>query len=498
MIKYAVFLALLLAGPLRAEPFGATPPIDQRMIADVTEAALSFMRPRTLDEIGADQLSLWGLRGLTAIDPHLTVDRQGGALRLMLRGATVYTAPLPEPPDFGAWGDLIAHTSRAAWDVSEPVRRAGTRMVIQRFFGDLLNHLDPYSRYASPQDAESEANRRNGRAGIGIELGQGPTGFVVRAVTQGSPAASAGIRPGDRLTEIDEQPLDGADLIAARALLAGPEDTRVILTLRGSGLRKVVLTRTILTQQSVFAQRRGPLLVLRISGFVHDTAARLAAELGRIGAMPGLRAVVIDLRGNRGGLLRQAIAAAETLLPSGRLASTEGRDPAATQVFDANGADLTHGMKLIVLVDGGTASAAEILAASLADRRRAVVIGSSTLGKGLVQTIYPLPDQGALSLTWSRVLAPSGWPLQALGVMPQLCTSLGEEALHRQLTNLAAGQLDLAPVLARHHAARAPVDPEEVLQLRNACPAAEGRDSDLAAARMLAESAQAYSAALLP
>jgi carboxyl-terminal processing protease len=181
-------------------------------------------------------------------------------------------------------------------------------MVIQRFFGDLLNHLDPYSRYASPQDAESEANRRNGRAGIGIELGQGPTGFVVRAVTQGSPAASAGIRPGDRLTEIDEQPLDGADLIAARALLAGPEDTRVILTLRGSGLRKVVLTRTILTQQSVFAQRRGPLLVLRISGFVHDTAARLAAELGRIGAMPGLRAVVIDLRGNRGGLLRQQIA----------------------------------------------------------------------------------------------------------------------------------------------------------------------------------------------
>jgi carboxyl-terminal processing protease len=155
-------------------------------------------------------------------------------------------------------------------------------------------------------------------------------------------------------------------------------------------------------------------------------------------------------------------------------------------------------MKLIVLVDGGTASAAEILAASLADRRRAVVIGSSTLGKGLVQTIYPLPDQGALSLTWSRVLAPSGWPLQALGVMPQLCTSLGEEALHRQLTRLAAGQLDLAPVLARHHAARAPVDPEEVLQLRNACPAAEGRDSDLAAARMLAESAQAYSAALLP
>lgn len=507
MVRRAfVLVLLLLSAPLRAEPFGATPPLDQRLIADVTEAALGFMRPRTLDEISTAQLSLWGLRGLTTIDPLLTVDEHGGALRLMLRGATVFTSPLPQPPapapdtapDTAPWGDLIAHASRAAWDVSEPVRRAGTQVVIQRFFGDLLNHLDPYSRYATPQEAEAEANRRNGRAGVGLELTLGSTGFIVRGVAPNSPAARAGIRPGDRLTEIDDQPLDGADLTAARALLAGPEDTRVSLTLRGTAWRRLELTRVILTQPSVFAQRRGPLLVLRITGFVHDTAASLAAELGRIGTMPGLRAVVLDLRGNRGGLLRQAIAAAETLVPNGRLASTEGRDPAATQSFEANGADLTHGMPLIVLVDGGTASAAEILAAALADRRRAVVIGSATLGKGLVQTIYPLPDQGALSLTWSRVLAPAGWPLQALGVMPQLCTSLGDEALRRQLARLAAGQLDLAPVLARHHAARAPVPTDEILLLRNACPAAEGREGDLAAARLLAENMASYTAALMP
>jgi carboxyl-terminal processing protease len=207
---------------------------------------------------------------------------------------------------------------------------------------------------------------------------------------------------------------------------------------------------------------------------------------------------VFDLRGNRGGLLRQAAATAETVLPHGLIATTQGRDPQSIHVFQANSQDLADGLPLVVLVDGRSASAAEILAAALSDERRAVVVGSSTLGKGLVQTVTPLPDGGELFITWSRVLAPRGWPIQGLGVLPEVCTSLGQDALDRQLDALAAGQQPMAPMLARHERARAPMPVSQILDIRNSCPAAEGRDSDLRAARFLITNPRAYETALLP
>jgi carboxyl-terminal processing protease len=150
------------------------------------------------------------------------------------------------------------------------------------------------------------------------------------------------------------------------------------------------------------------------------------------------------------------------------------------------------------MVDGRSASAAEILAAALADRGRGVVIGSSTLGKGLVQTIAPLPDGGELFVTWSRVLAPRGWPIQGLGVLPQVCTSLGQDALSWQLAALAQGHQTMAKALETHRTARAPLQPTQILAIRNACPAAEGRESDLDTARLLILDPAAYAAALLP
>jgi carboxyl-terminal processing protease len=152
----------------------------------------------------------------------------------------------------------------------------------------------------------------------------------------------------------------------------------------------------------------------------------------------------------------------------------------------------------VVAVDGRTASAAEILAAALTDRGRAVAVGSTTLGKGLVQTIDPLPDGGELFVTWSRVLAPLGWPLQGLGVLPQVCTSLGEATLQRQLDALAEGTQPMQHEIDAARAARAPLSPTQVLAIRNACPAAEGRDADLATARVLIDNPAAYAAALLP
>ncbi len=150
-----------------------------------------------------------------------------------------------------------------------------------------------------------------------------------------------------------------------------------------------------------------------------------------------------------------------------------------------------------MLVDGQTASAAEILSAALADNGRAVVIGSETLGKGLVQTVTSLPDGGELFVTWSRVLAPRGWPLQTLGVMPQVCTSLGQSALQSQLAALQNGENLMAPALAQARAIRAPASVNAILSVRGQCPADIGSDLDFTAAGFLLSNPEAYRAALL-
>jgi carboxyl-terminal processing protease len=251
--------------------------------------------------------------------------------------------------------------------------------------------------------------------------------------------------------------------------------------------------------ETVYAQRTGDMLVLQVTAFNRSTDSHIAQamEQRHVGPRPP-DGIVLDLRGNRGGLLRQAVATADSLLPAGIVAMAIGRDPQATRIWRSSAGQLAEGVPVVVIVDGRTASAAEILAAAVADRGRGVVIGSSTLGKGLVQTIAPLPDGGELFVTWSRVLAPLGWPIQGLGVLPQVCTSLGQKALDRQLAELALGRQPMAQALATHRAARAPMPPAQILAIRSACPAAEGRETDLGTARQLIQDPAAYAAALLP
>ena len=494
-----VLLTFAIPSRPHAESFSATANFNQRLIADVVGTALAFMAPRILEPETTAQLAIWGLRGMNTLDPRLSAAATPQTLTLSLSGKTILSLPLPAE-DPNAWGQAVAALARTGWDSSEAVRHAGTTGVIGAFFDELFNHLDPYSRYATPRDAAEEQVRRNGRAGIGLDVVRTANAFTIRAIVPGSPASGSDIRPGDVLLSIDGLPLDDADLNAVGALLAGPEDSTVTLSLRTANKprRDVALRRAILTPPTVFAARDHDLLVVRVTGFARNTATSLGAELARglAGPKPP-RAVALDLRGNRGGLLQQAATVAEMFLPGGPVASTAGRDPAARHEFRANGVDMAHGLPVILLVDGRTASAAEVLAAALSDDGRAVVVGSATLGKGLVQTILPLPDGGALSLTWSRVLAPLGWPLQALGVMPQVCTSLGEDNLHRQLAELVQGKQPMQRAVERNRTARAPLLPAEVLEIRNACPASEGRDSDMVAAKFLLDTPSAYDAALI-
>lgn len=491
----------LIAWSAYADPFTPGQGLDRALIAEVTTAALAFTGPRTLEPVPASRLTLWGVRGLSTLDPRITIEARDNDLNVFMAGRPVLMLDLPPEADEQAWGVLAARVVQAAWNSSEPVRRAGTQGIITGFFNEMFSHLDPYSRYLPPREATRERDDRRGQVKLGltVELRDGVP--MVTRVARGGPGAIAGLRAGDRLISIDGRTIEAGAAIGDIAdLLDGEEGSTVSVEALGPDgrVRRLTVARELVVPITVKASRAGMLLVLRVTGFNRDTAAALARELSQ--AVTGPRppsGAVLDLRGNRGGLLREAVAAAETLLSGGTVIRTTGRGADANRDYTAEGHDLFAGRPVVVLVDGLTASAAEVLAAGLADQGRAVLVGSVTFGKGLVQTITSLPDGGDLFVSWRRVIAPLDWPIQALGVMPRICTSLGDGFIRAQLTALGHGRLLLAPAVARATAARAPLPPAEALEIRGACPPAEGGAPDMVVARFVLDHPKAYEVAAM-
>ncbi len=507
MSRRALLVLFLIALPgLWAPGAVAAPVFDAAAAASVWGTALAYIAPRALQAVAVPQMTLWGLNGLTALDPDLNAALQDEQIRLYGPDRLLIALPVPAADDAAGWGKAAAAVANAAFAASVPLQQAGTQGVIDSFFDELFNHFDPYSRYEPPLEAAQHQLMITGIAGAGLSLGRQGNNVVVASVAAAGPAAEAGVTVGAVVLAIDGKAVSAGDVAALNDNLNGILGSNVTLKLGDpadpANSNDVTLTRAFVPPQSVFNDSSPVelpgVLVLRIAGFNKGTSEQFSAALVAGMAATAADAVIIDLRGNRGGVLRQAVLIADTLLASGKIAEAAGRDPDADQNFAAEGSDVTGGLPIVVLVDGQSASAAEILAAALADDRRAVVVGSATLGKGLVQTVTALPDGGELYVTWSRVLAPRGWPLQTLGVLPQVCTSLGSSGLQEQLAALAKGQDLLAPSLAASRAARAPVPLADILNIRNQCPAAIGSDLDYtAAANLLAQPAM-YKAAVLP
>jgi carboxyl-terminal processing protease len=463
--------------------------------------ALAFIAPRILEPVAVSQLTIWGLQGLSALDPEISLTVRDGNLLIMRHGLALAPLPLPNDAEPAAWARMAVQATLVLYPVSFPLRRAGAQGIIQGFFDEMFSHIDPYSRYIPPAEAGEDRASRGGRAGLGLTVVKRGRAIVVGAVVRDSPASIAGIKPVDVLAAVDGQRTVDQDPETIAALLSGAEGSAVTLTWRGRDgkLRDTPMTRVMVPPETVFATRYADVLVLRITSFSQSTASHIALSVQDALSEPHpVDGIVLDLRDNRGGLLRQAVTAADTFLPAGIIATTTGRDPDAVHMWQSAEGELAENVPLVILVDGRTASAAEVLAAALADRGRAVVVGSATVGKGLVQTIDPLPDGGELFVTWSAILAPLGWPIQGLGVLPQVCTSLGQDALNRQMALLSNGIQPMAAAIRAERAARAPVPPATVLKLRAPCPAAEGHDADLETARRLIADPATYAAALLP
>ncbi len=499
-----VFLLLLFSWSAPAQTIaGPTESVfPAPLAAHVFATAYAFMAPRTLEPVSIPRLAIWLLHGFAVLDPSLSAEQQDDAVVLRAGGQIVLSRPAPGESDASAWGDVTAALAARAWEVSALVRRGGAQGLIRGLFDELFTHLDPYSRYSPPGEIEIDRQGRRSDGGLGLILGQGASDVVIQDVLAGSPAARSGVPPGASLIALEGEPLAHADPVIVAAMLAGPPETHVRIVIRThEGRRQTLdLVRALVPPQTVFASTApDDLLILRLTGFQRGTSQQLVAALdGAFGGHTRPRGLVLDLRGNRGGFLQQSVDIVGALLGSGLIATTAGRDPAANRVLVADAEAHADDVPVAVLVDGRTASAAEITAAALADNRRAVVIGSATLGKGLMQTVTTLPDGGELYVTWSRVLAPLGWPIQDLGVFPQLCTSLGAVALAQELDALDRGDRPLAQALAAQRTARAPVAPNIVLEIRSACPAALGTDADIEAAHYLLTHPVAYGNALLP
>ncbi|MBS4075135.1 PDZ domain-containing protein [Ameyamaea chiangmaiensis] len=510
-------VASLLASPVAWRPHAAraqTPAtggasaggFDATEFSAVIATALTFLGPRTLEAHPASDFALWGLNGLGALDPALSVVAPAPTGRavptvVLQNGQTALVSlPRPAPDDTNGWAALVTRFAEEAWQASATLRSGGGDGLTQSFFDELFNHLDPYSRYVAPTPATADrAARDGGAADVGLTLARDGERVVIAGVNTNGPAWPAGLNTGQIVVAVNGHAVEGDSAARVQALLQGAPDSRVQVTVAartrtgGPGARStVVLRRASVPPETVYAFSSGSVVILRITSFSADTAQEMSQYLDQATQDQKLTGLIFDLRGNRGGVLQQAVTTAALVMDNGVTAITRGRYPTANRVWAVQGGDMTRGVPIVILVDGRTASAAEILAAALSDHRRAVVVGSATLGKGLVQTFAQMPDGGELFVTWSRVLAPLGWPLQGLGVMPQVCTSRGEAAVTDQLQSLADGQPVNRDAVAAARAARFPLPVSRILDIRKACPAAVGTDGDLDVARTILDNPAEY------
>lgn len=300
--------------------------------------------------------------------------------------------------------------------------------LIEAAIDGMLKSLDPHSSYLSPDDAaQMRVQTRGEFGGLGIEVTQ-EDGFVkVVSPIDGTPADEAGIEAGDFITHVDGESVLGLTLDKAVDLMRGPVGSEIIITVVREGEDEpfdVSIIRDTIKLTAVRTRTEGESVVLRVTTFNDQTTPNLQAGLEKqieeAGGMEAINGVVLDLRNNPGGLLTQAIKVADAFLEKGEIVSTRGRNPEDGERFNATPGDLIDGKPIVVLINGGSASASEIVAGALQDHRRAIIVGTKSFGKGSVQTVMPLRGDGAMRLTTARYYTPSGRSIQALGVSPDI------------------------------------------------------------------------------
>ena len=353
-------------------------------------------------------------------------------------GFGIALSVLPEAKgasDMGAYQSLDLFSNAFERVRANYVRPVQDSELVNAAIQGMVTSLDPHSSYMDAKAYNDMQITTKGEfGGVGIEVTQEDGLIKVISPIDGTPAAKAGIKSGDRIAGIDGTSIAGLPLNDAIDKMRGPAGSKITLTILREGEKKpfdVTLQRAVVQVDADTWRREGDVGYIRLPGFNEQTASGLEKGIRELKKQigPGIKGYIIDLRNNPGGLLDQAIQVSSDLLNGGEVVSTRGRHPEDTQRYDAKGGgDITGGKPIIVLVNAGTASASEIVGGALQDHKRATIVGMTSFGKGSVQTIIPLGEGGgALRLTTARYFTPSGHSIQAQGIIPDIAVAQGDE-----------------------------------------------------------------------
>jgi carboxyl-terminal processing protease len=446
------------------------------------------------------KLTLVGLKNLSDLDPAVSTRYISGQLELLVNNNAVRSVAIDSGDDIDAWAEASAEILYNARADSTKIAAAGHEKIYDAVFSGMIEELDPFSRYAGANAAKENRASREGFGGIGVRISVEEGVVRIVSIMHYTPAERLGLMRDDIILKIDGESVDGMSQQEVVAKLRGPVDSRVDLTLKRGKADKpieITLQRAHVVPETVSYRREGQIAYFHIFSFNSETTDSLKREIedakNEIGASR-VKGYILDLRGNPGGLLSQAVSTSNLFLEDGRIVSTHGRHPDSHQYFEASEGDIANAKPIAVLIDGNSASAAEIVAAALQDNGRAVVVGSNSYGKGTVQNVLPLPNEGELTLTWARFHAPSGYTLHHLGVLPTLCT-VGKSGADQILSALQAGSMPTIPTVRRN--AVKPDDLAALDDLRKTCPGRKTEEAiDLEVALKLLNAPTLYAGAI--
>ncbi len=461
---------------------------ERNAIASVLRAGFSEIRDKGLVQRSTADLFIAGLRNISKLDPNFRFSAENDRLLLAHDTYPLLNIVRPDDNDLQSWVNVTTIMFESARRFSSIARDADRETLYQFMFDGALTQIDPYSRYSGNRNAGLNRANRNGFIGIGIEYDMRVGGALVSSVVEDGPAFHAGLRENDIISAVDGKDINGLSREGARRLIAGPSDTTVRLTVIRNDVPEklnILVRRSLIVPHTVqWVMSSSGVAVIRVHSFNIRTSTDVMNAVAAIKDTTGntVKGYVLDLRGDPGGLLDQAVDVSDLFLDSGSIVTLSGRHPGAKQYYAARAGDIAEGKPIVLLMDGKSASSAEITAAALVDNGRAITVGTNTLGKGSVQTLIRLPNDGEIALTWAEVVSPGGYRVHGLGLLPTICTANYDGSLTDVIASVQRRQAPwrAVPEAWREHERTA----ESIGNLRGLCPAQsrseEGNDEALA------------------
>lgn len=442
-------------GSCAVQPPETSPPAAFAMEtgADVFSIGYEGIAELYVEPVPMPSIALAALDGVAALDPNIAFVRRGDSLIVTDGGAPFAKFTVPGDDTPYDWARLTSAGMEAARSRSRILNDATADRLYEAAFDAITSKLDRFSRYHNAAETLSSKSARNGYTGIGITIADQNDAVIITAVFHDAPAHDAGLRAGDHITAVNGRPAIGLAMVDVAELLRGPNGTTVNVEVDrdGTAYSYEVERRRVIEDTVSFAALDG-IAYINIRSFNSDTANALSRALTEAKGVLGddLPGIVLDLRQNRGGTLDEAVEVADLFVDDGILLETQGRHNRSQHRYDAAMRNTETKAPMAVLIDSGSASAAEVVAAALQDSGRALVIGARSYGKGTVQRVIDLPPISTeLILTWARMHAPSGYTLADFGVFPSICTPDYSDNPDISAAALQSGELRLSETMQK-------------------------------------------------